>query len=84
MYDYDKLVQRIKKNKDVLLYLKLFYMDEIYEESFMDKLTDCCCKCHVSEEEAFAMYFASRIPGENCRDRIMRKIEEIEAKENSK
>ena len=77
------MVQRIKKNKEVLLYLKIFYMDEIYEESFEEKLTDCCLKCHVREDEAFAMYFASRIPGEDCYERIMKKIEEIEAKEQS-
>lgn len=80
MYNYDKMVQRIKNNKSVLLYLKLFYMDEIYEDSFVEQLTDCCCKCHVSEDEAFAMYFASRIPGEECCDKIMKKIAEIEAK----
>ena len=81
MYNYDKMVQRIKKNKSVLLYLKLFYIDEIYENSFQEQLTDCCLKCGVREDEAFAMYFASRIPGEACRDKIMRKIAEIEAKE---
>ena len=77
-YDYDKMVQRIKNNKSVLLYLKLFYMDEIYEDSFIEQLTDCCCKCYVSEDEAFAMYFASRILGEACFDKMMKKIEEIE------
>ena len=77
-YNYDKMVQRIKKNKKVLLYLKLFYIDEIYEDSFMEQLTDCCCKCHVSEDEAFAMYFAARIPGEECFVKIMKRIEEIE------
>ena len=80
-YNYEKMVQRIKKNKDVLLFLKVFYMDEIYEDSFVEKLTDCCCKCHVREDEAFAMYFASRIPGEKCVEEIMKKIEEIEARE---
>ena len=80
-YDYSKMVQRIKKNKSVLLYLKIFYMDEIYEDSFQEQLTDCCIKCGVREDEAFAMYFASRIPGEKCFKEIMRKIEEIEARE---
>ena len=80
-YDYDKMVQRIKNNKSVLLYLKIFYMDEIYEDSFVAQLTDCCYKCHVSEDEAFAMYFASRIPGEKCSEEIMKDIEKIEAEE---
>ena len=79
-YNYNEMVQRIKNNKSVLLYLQLFYIDEIYEDSFMEKLTDCCCKCHVREDEAYAMYFASRIPGEECFEKIIQKIEEIEAK----
>ena len=61
--------------------LKLFYMDDIDEWSFMEHLTDCCYKCKVCEDEAYAMYFASRIPGEKCFKEIMRKIEEIEARE---
>ena len=54
-------------------------MDEIYEDSFMEQLADCCCKCHVSEDEALAMYFASRIPGEMCFEKIMQEIEKIKA-----
>ena len=53
-------------------------MDEIYEDSFEEQLTDCCCKCRVREDEALAMYFASRIPGETCFEEIMRKIADIE------
>ena len=81
MYDYDKMVQRIKNNKHVLWYLKLFYYEEIDEDSFQEKLTDCCYKCGVREDEALAMYFASRIPGETCFEEIMKKIEEIETRE---
>ena len=79
MYDYDKMVQRIKSNKSVLLYLKLFYLDEIDDWHFQEELTDCCYKCHVGEDEAYAMYFASRIPGEACFKKIMERIAEIEA-----
>ena len=57
-------------------------MDEIYEDSFVEQLTDCCYTCHVHEDEAFAMYFASRIPGEACYEKIMKKIEEIENRDN--
>ncbi len=78
-YDYGKMVQRIKNNRSVLLYLKMFYIDEIDTESFQEQLTDCCFKCRVREDEAYAMYFASRIPGESCYENIMRRIEEIEA-----
>ena len=78
-YDYGKMVQRIKNNKSVLLYLKLFYIDEIDEDSFKEQLTDCCYKCRVCEDEAYAMYFASQIPGESCYENIMHRIEEIEA-----
>ena len=62
--------------------LKLYFMDDIDEWSFKEQLTDCCYKCKVCEDEAYAMYFASRLPGEKCFDKIMRKIEEIEARDN--
>lgn len=83
VYNYDEMVQRIAANKQILWYLKLFYIDELQEESFQEQLTDCCYKCRVREDEAYAMYFASRIPGETCFEKIMEKIEEIEAKEDS-
>ena len=77
-YDYEKMVQRIKSNKSVLLYLQLFYTDEIDDWHFQEELTECCCKNGVSEDTAYAMYFAARIPGEACYEKIMKKIEEIE------
>jgi len=59
--------------------LKLFYIDEIWEESFQEKLVERQFKYGISEDESYAMYFAARIPGESCYERIMNKIEELEA-----
>ena len=81
MYNYDELVQRIVKNKSVLLYLRLCYLEEIDTDSFQKKLTDCCYRCGVRENEAYAMYFATRIPEDPCREDILREIEKIEAKQ---
>ena len=36
-------------------------------------------KYGISEDEAYAMCFSSRIPGESCYEKIMEKIEELEA-----
>ena len=79
MYNYDEMVQRIKNNKKVLIYLRICYLNEIDTDSFQVKLTDCCYKCGVRENEAYAMYFATRIPEDPCREEIMREIEKIEA-----
>ena len=79
MYNYDEMVQRIAANKQILWYLKLFYIDELWEESFQEELVERQFKYGISEDEAYAMYFASRIPGESCYERIMEKIEELEA-----
>jgi len=65
----------------VLLYLQLFYTDEIDDWHFREELAECCCKNGVSEDTAYAMYFASRIPGEKDSEKIMLKIEEIETQE---
>lgn len=54
-------------------------MDDIDDWHFQEELTDCCYKCQVREDEAYAMYFASRIPGEKYFERIMAIIKEIEA-----
>lgn len=83
MYDYDKLVQRLAKSKPALLYLKLCYYEEIDTDEFRKKLTDCCFKCGVSEDEAYAMFYATRLPKDPCRDEIMCTIEKIEAREQS-
>ena len=83
MYDYDKLVQRIAKSKPALLYLKLCYMDEIDTDKFRKKLADCCSKCGVSEDEAYAMFYATRLSEDPSRDEIMCAIEKIEAREQS-
>ena len=81
MNDYEKLVQRIKNSSTALLYLKLCYLDEIDTDSFQEKLTDCCYRCGVREKEAYAMYYATRLLEDLCREEIMRKIEEIEARQ---
>lgn len=78
MYDYDEMVQRIAANKQILWYLKLFYIDELWEESFQEELVERQFMYGISEDESYAMYFASRIPGESCYERIMEKIEELE------
>ena len=78
-YNYNELVQRIAKNKSIILYLRLCY-DETASESFIEKLTDCCYKCGVRENVAYAMYFATKIPEDPCREEIMREIERIEAR----
>ena len=79
MYNYDEMVQRIKNNKKVLIYLRICYLNEIDTDSFQVTRTDCCYKCGVRENEAYAMYFATRIPEDPCREEIMREIEKIEA-----
>ena len=80
MCNYDEMVQRSAANKHILWFLKLFYIDEIQEGSFQEELVERQFKYGVSEDESYAMYFASRIPGEKCFEEIMRKIEEIEAR----
>lgn len=82
MYDYDKLVQRIKDSKTAFMYLKLNYLDETNTDLFQEKLTDCCYKCGVREKEAYAMYYATRLLKDPCREEIMREIEELEAKDD--
>ena len=77
-YDYEEMVQRIASNKHVLWYLKLFYIDEIFEDSFQEELVESQSLHGVSEDEAYAMYFAARIPGEASFETIMEKIEDIE------
>ena len=79
MYNQVEMVQRIATNKRVLWYLKLYYIDEIWEDSFQEELVERQFMYGVSEDEAYAMYFAARIPGEEHFERIMEKIEEIEA-----
>ncbi len=79
MNNYNEMVQRIAANKQILWYLKLFYIDELWEESFQEELVERQFKYGISEDEAYAMYFGSRIPGESCYERIMEKIEELEA-----
>ena len=81
MYNYDEMVQRIAANKHILWFLKLFYIEELWEKSFQEELVERQFKYGISEDEAYAMYFAARIPGETCYDKIMRKMEEIKAKE---
>jgi hypothetical protein len=80
MNDYEKLVQRIKNSKTALTYLKINYLEEINTDSFQEKLTDCCYKCGVREKEAYAMFYATRLLEDPCREEIMRKIEELEAR----
>ena len=55
-------------------------MDEIDDWRFQEELTECCCKNGVSEDTAYAMYFAARIPGEMCFKKILHGIEANEAK----
>ena len=83
MNDYDKLVQRIKNSETALIYLKLCYYDEIDDDDFIEKLTDCCYRCGVRENEAYAMYYATRLLEDPCREEIMREIEKIEARKQS-
>ena len=80
MNDYDELVLRIKDNKSVLLYLRLCYTGDVDEDEFREKLQDCCRRCGVREKEAYAMYYATRLLEDPCREEIMRKIEELEAR----
>lgn len=83
MYDYDELVQRIKNNKSVLLYLRLCYMGDVDEDAFREKLQDCCRKCGVRENEAYAMYYATRLLDDPCREEVMREIERTEARQQT-
>ena len=73
-YDYNKMVQRIVQNKEVLLCLKYFYLDEIGEWRFQEELEERCLSEGISEDTAYAMYFASRLPGEKCFEKIMRNM----------
>ena len=79
MYNYEEMVQRITTNKQILWHLKLFYIDDLWEESFQEELVERQFKYGISEDESYAMYFASRIPGEQHYEKIMEKIEELEA-----
>ena len=79
-YDYEKMEQLIATNGSIRLYLKLCYLEEIYEDKFMEELTDYCYQNKVSEDRALAHFFAIWLPGDKDYENIMKKINEIAAK----
>lgn len=62
-----------------MMYLKLMYLDEIYDESFQEEFTFYCYQHRVGEKKALAHYFAMWIPGDKDYEKIMKKIKEIAA-----
>lgn len=82
MYNYNEMVQRIVANKQVLWHLKLFYSDDMEDYLFQEEIAEKCRLKGISEDKAYAMYFAARLPGEKCFEKIMMQIEEIETLRN--
>ena len=80
MYNQPEMEQLIMSNPDVRLYLKLCYLDDIYDPKFQEELTEFCCRNHVNEERALAFYFSIWLPGDNDYDNMMKKINELAAK----
>ena len=60
-------------NDDVYIMLIYFYLDEISNWHFEQEMRDSS----YSEREYLSRYFAARIPGEKCFDRIMEIIEKV-------
>lgn len=59
------------------MYLKLMFIDEIYDDSFQEELTIYCCQHRVNENKGLAHFFAIWIPGDKDYEKIMKKIKEI-------
>ena len=77
MYDYKKMEQLIVSNSRILMYLKLMYIEEIYDDSFQEELTIYCCQHKLTENMGLAHFFAIWIPGDKDYEKIMRKIKAI-------
>lgn len=76
-YDYEKMEQLIASNKRILMYLKLMFIEEIYEDSFQEEFTVYCCQHRVNENKGLAHFFAIWIPGDKDSEQIMKRIKEI-------
>ena len=63
-------------NDDVYKMLIYFYLDEISDWRFERDMRTA----GISERKYLSCYFASRILGETSFEKLMREIEEIEAK----
>ena len=72
---FSELVYLIMKNDEAYRYLIYFYLDEISDWRFEQEMRDS----GIGEREYLSRYFAARIPGELCYEKIMEKIEELEA-----
>lgn len=55
------------------------FINEIYEDKFMEELTDYCYKHGVGENRALAHFFAIWIPGDKDYESIMKEISRIAA-----
>lgn len=67
-------------NDAVYTSLIYFYLDEISDWRFEQEMK-LAAETGTSEREYLSRYFASRIPGETCFEKIMKNIAEIEAKQ---
>ena len=65
-------------NDDAFKYLIYFYLDEISDWRFEQEMREST----ISEREYLSRYFAARIPGEECFEKNMRRIEEIEVQKD--
>ena len=71
-YDYEEMVQRIASNKHVLWYLKLFYIDEIFENSFQEELVESQSLHSVSEDEADAIAIGAYAAGIRSKKQVIK------------
>lgn len=78
MCSHDKMVQFIMNNDEIYIMLIYFYLDEISDWRFEQEM-NIAVKNGISEREYLSRYFAARIPGEDCYERLIMKIEEIAA-----
>ena len=60
-------------NDAVFNYLVYFYLDEISDWRLEQEMREAA----ISEREYLSRYFATRIPGEMCFEKIIQRIEEI-------
>ena len=73
MFNYTRIVQLIMTNDDVYRQLIYFYLDEISDWRFEQEMH----ASGISEREYLSRYFAARIPGEKCANKILEKIHEL-------
>ena len=75
---YSEMVHAIMTNDAVYTFLIYFYLDEISDWQFEQEMKFAAEK-GITERQYLSRYFASRIPGEDCYEKLIAIIKEIAA-----